>query len=366
MKKKLASWTMAHFAVDMSCFYILYRGVETLYHTNEAGTMMLSVAIMLYNCIAFGLQMVFGSLADKHPRIEQVIGAIGLECMLFPLTVIWVSKNAIASWGSLIICALLNAAFHVGGGMDVLKRSNGKVAPSGIFVSSGAIGVLFGTLYGKTGNGALFPMVVVVTASIFLFLSEKMCSTISISTPNKYEPPVSLAKFGVEIISVCLFAAIFIRSYAGIIWPNGFEKTGLLVLLPAVSSCLGKAFGGIVADKVGALETAVVSITMSIVLLFLSNDSWVIMGISIMLFNMAMPITLCGLATAMPNHLGFAFGLSTFALLLGYIAYAFGITTSNPYYIITILGITAIALMVLSLRKKQKNRSICGKKLMIS
>ena len=31
MKNSLASWTIAHFAVDMSCFYILYRGVEQLY-----------------------------------------------------------------------------------------------------------------------------------------------------------------------------------------------------------------------------------------------------------------------------------------------------------------------------------------------
>ena len=351
MKQRLASWTMAHFAVDMSCFYILFRGVETLYRTNEADIMTLSVAIMLYNCIAFGLQMALGSLADKHLKIEKIIGVVGLEFMLIPLAVIGVFPSERASWIALVICALLNAFFHVGGGMDVLKKSNGKIAPSGIFVSSGALGVVIGTLYGKTGNGALLPMALVAIASILLYFSTKKRSKNDIViSANK--PFTLLTKHGMGVITICLFIAVFIRSYVGIIWPIGFEKEGLLVLLPAVSSFLGKAFGGVVADRFGALETAVVSITMSIVLLFLTNDSWVIAGISIMLFNMAMPITLCGLASAMPNHLGFAFGLSTFALFLGCIAYAFGITTSNPYYIITILGITAIVLMALSLRRK--------------
>lgn len=356
MKTKLTSWTLAHFAVDMSCFYILFRGVETVYRTNEPDLLAIGIAIMVYNCIAFGLQMVFGSLADKHPRIEKAIGKVGLVFMLIPLTIIWISQSITASWIALILCALLNAAFHVGGGMDVLKKSEGKIAPSGIFVSSGALGVILGTLYGKTGDGALLPMSIVAAASILLFITTRK-QTVE-GNPLQINPMTPLTKYGVGAITLCLFIAVFIRSYAGIIWPIGFERAGLLILLPAVASCFGKAFGGLVADRFGAMETAVVSLALSIVLMFLSGGSWVVTGVSIMLFNMAMPITLCGLATAMPKHPGFAFGLSTFALLMGYIVYTLTVSISivktNTLIIITILGIMAIILIALSLRKKSK------------
>lgn len=356
MKAKLASWTLAHFAVDMSCLYILFRGVETVYRSNEPYLMTIGIAFMIYNCLAFGLQMVFGSLADKHPRIEKAIGVVGLAFMLLPLAIIWISESKTASWIALILCALLNAAFHVGGGMDVLKKSNGKIAPSGIFVSSGALGVVLGTLYGKNSNGALLPVTIVIAATILLFLSSKKESN-HVETEQKKAFDM-LSKLGVAAITLCLFITVFIRSYAGIIWPIGFEKTGPLILLPAVSSCLGKALGGIIADRLGAKETAIVSLALSIVLLFLSQGSWLVTGVSILLFNMAMPITLCGLASAMPNHLGFAFGLSTFALLLGCITNSYGITNINPIYIITALGITAIILIALSLRSK-KSKTPC-------
>ena len=353
MKNRLASWTWAHFAVDMSCFYILYKGVETVYRADGADLATIGIAIMLYNCIAFGLQMVFGSIADRHPKVEKSIGAVGLAFMPIPLAIIWISQGAIASWIALVLCALLNAAFHVGGGMDVLKRSDGRIAPSGIFVSSGALGVILGTLYGKTGYGALLPMSIVVMATILLFLSTRKPADDD-AVPSK--PFAMLTKHGIGVIATCLFIAVFIRSYAGIIWPIGFEKTGLLILLPAVSSCLGKALGGIVADKAGAMETAIVSLALSVALLFLAGGSWILTGISILLFNMAMPITLCGLASAMPKHLGFAFGLSTFALLLGYMAYTQIAFNDNPFinskYIITILEIVAIILIALSLRSK--------------
>ena len=350
MKNRLASWTWAHFAVDMSCFYILYRGVETVY---RADLTTIGIAIMLYNCIAFGLQMVFGSIADRYPKIEKAIGVVGLAFMPIPLAIIWISQGTTASWIALTLCALLNAAFHVGGGMDVLKKSNGRIAPSGIFVSSGALGLILGTLYGQTGHGALLPMSIVIMATILLYLSVRKPSD-----ENPSVPFTMLTKHNVGVIAAFLFIAVFIRSYAGIIWPIGFEKTGLLILLPAVSSCLGKALGGIVADRMGARETAIVSLALSIVLLFLSHGSWVVTGVSILLFNMAMPITLCGLASAMPNHLGFAFGLSTFALLLGFITFTFGIININPNYIITLLGIIAILLIALSLRS-HKSKPLC-------
>jgi hypothetical protein len=94
-----------------------------------------------------------------------------------------------------------------------------------------------------------------------------------------------LGEAGMGIIVGCLFVAVFIRSYAGFIWPLGFEKTGYLILVPAAASFMGKALGGVIADRLGPLETAEISLLLSVGLFLLGNGSWVIMGISIMLFN---------------------------------------------------------------------------------
>ena len=297
MKNSLASWTIAHFAVDMSCFYILYRGVEQLY-------------------AAMRLQILFGTLTDRFPKLEKIIGIEGLDCMLVPLIIIWISQGPVSSWTSMIIAAVLNAAFHVGGGVNVIRRSAGKMAPSGIFVSSGALGVITGTIYGASGHGALLPVFIVLIAIIMVFLMtdnwaqdlimyyEREEKGDKLVAPVREYMRFNVLRAGSLAAVICLFFAVFIRSYAGFIWPLGFEKTGMLIILPAAASCLGKALGGIIADRLGAVETATVSLVLSMVLFLTGNGSWFMMGLAIMLFNMAMPITLCGLVAAMPENVG--------------------------------------------------------------
>ena len=367
MGNRLVSWTVAHFAVDMSCFYILYRGVESLY--SAAGTdninETLAIAILLYNVLAFGLQVIFGAISDRFPKLEKIIGLEGLDFMLIPLIIIWISQGAAASWISMITAAVLNAAFHVGGGVNVIRRSAGKIAPSGIFVSSGALGVIAGTIYGSSGHGALLPIFIVLVAIVMVFTTtENWAQDVimyykrgekgeKIVSPVREYIRFDLLKAGGLTAVICLFFAVFIRSYAGFIWPLGFEKTGLLILLPAVSSCLGKALGGIAADRLGARETAAVSLVLSMALFIAGSGSWPIMGLSIMLFNMAMPITLCGLTAAMPDNVGFAFGLSTLALLMGYVISTFiYLGDLDPRYVVFGLGIIA-AVLIISVMKRR-------------
>lgn len=369
MKNSLASWTIAHFAVDMSCFYVLYRGVENLYAavSMTGAYSRLGIAILLYNIIAFGLQIIFGALSDRYPKLEKIIGIEGLDCMLIPLIIIWISQGAAASWISMIIAAVFNAAFHVGGGVNVLRKSCGKVAPSGIFVSSGALGVAAGTIFGASGHGALLPIFIVLVAIAMVFLTTDNWAMDRVNFERrgekgeKFPAPVidyirfDMVKVSVGIASLCLFLGVFIRSYAGFIWPLGFEKTGYLVLLIPVASCLGKTLGGVAADRIGSVETASVSLVLSMILFLTGSGSWVMMGLAILLFNMAMPITLCGLVSAMPDNVGFAFGLSTFALLLGYVAYLLiPVPEAEISYIVAFLGIAAVVLIAVSLKRKNR------------
>ena len=52
-------------------------------------------------------------------------------------------------------------------------------------------------------------------------------------------------------------------------------------------------------------------------LCFLLGNHPVFGILALFLFNMTMPVTLCAMADLMPKHPGFAFGLTTLALLVG-------------------------------------------------
>ena len=371
MKNSLTGWTIAHFAVDMSCLYIAFRGVGTIYaaldwtgfYQREA------VAFLLYNILAFGLQAVIGAMADRWPKLQKIVGIEGADLMLIPLILIWIWRTEFVSWLALIIAGVLNSCFHVGGGIDVLRRSEGRVTPSGIFVSSGALGVVTGTVLGRSGQGALLPILILLVAIIMLYLTTDNWakdviadSKAGIRGWNVREPQENYVRFDLLRRSVapglaiaCMFFAVLIRSYGGFIWPMGFEKTGYLILLVPVASCLGKALGGVFADWFGALETAAVSLMLSAVLFFTGDGSWVLMGIAMMLFNMAMPITLTGLVAAMPENPGFAFGLSTLALLLGYILlYVIDPGRIDMRYLTLILILAAAVMIAAVLRGKRK------------
>ena len=83
--------------------------------------------------------------------------------------------------------------------------------------------------------------------------------------------------------------------------------------------------------------------------------SWIVMGLAVMFFNMAMPVTLVGLVSAMPDNVGFAFGLSTLALLAGYLVYAFvRLQEAEVSYVVAFLGIAAVVLIAASLRRKNR------------
>ena len=92
-------------------------------------------------------------------------------------------------------------------------------------------------------------------------------------------------------------------------WKTDFNL--LLMLTSAV--VLGKAFGGILADKFGWIKIAIPALIISAPLLFL-GPNYVALGIlGAFLFNFTMPVTLTALANTLPGKSGFAFGLTTLA-----------------------------------------------------
>ena len=295
-KYSLISYTYAHLAVDLGCFYLLFH-----YDYTDA-----ILIYLLYDLIAFGLQFLFGALLDKYYKLP--LGIIGIIFVI--LTFFLPSPLRI------IVCGIGNALFHIEGGRDSIQYSNGKYARLGIFVSSGTIGITLGKYLGLNYANTI-PLILLAVAFILCLLIKKTELKL---TYNREKNPSYL------IIILALFI-IFIRSLGGISASYLTDN----VVLSCIVITLGKALGGILADKFGAKRVIILSYIIAIATLSLGNNSTLIL-IGIGCLNISMPISLGILARQFPAHPGFAFGLSTLALILGALP-SFYISLNNPYLI---------------------------------
>ena len=320
--RRLTIWTTAHFAVDFGCFLVLFGGLKQVYTgSGTVGLESVTVGFLLYNILAFGLQAAIGQFCDEYIKWRQWAGRGGILLVAAAMIPAMAASGlgiAWMAWLAMILAALGNAAFHVGAGRDVLVHSGGRMADNGIFVSSGALGVGIGTILGATGSlWVMFAEACFLcclsagcgkhmTADSLAGDSTDRCSQFYIVKEQSFLTAVGL-----------LFLIIVLRAFAGANIPLEWERTGLLVLLPSAASCLGKAAGGIAGDRFGAGHTGVLSLIVSLPLILFGGANPVLSLIGILLFNMTMPVTLCALADLMPKNPGFAFGLTTLALLAG-------------------------------------------------
>jgi len=317
---------------------------------NQDSLETITLGILTYNTIAFGLQPIFGYIADTYKNIP--IAAIG--CMLLIIGLLFIKYP----WAALSIMGIGNACFHVGGGIDSLKYSNGKMARSGIFVSSGALGVSLGGLAGKSTMIPLYlPVVLLILCLIAISIFSSPDSDKQYKAPDfKISNPIH--SFGM-IIALCFFS-IVIRSYAGSIIPMDWKTTMFLSVLPSIGACVGKASGGILADRLGARNVGVFSLLASVPCLVFGHGLPWICFIGILLFNMSMSITLCTIASLLPSNPGLAFGITTLALLCGSVPMFF-FTVPGASIVIAVLTILSSILLyhaVINHKEKENEKNI--------
>lgn len=296
------TYTFSHFCVDFACFFMLFYSL----FRQDYAICVVTIGFLLYNVIAFGLQPIIGYICDIKKHIPA--GLIGCLTVLAGILLIELP------WASLILCALGNACFHVGGGIDSLVYSNGKMFRSGLFVSSGALGVVLGTIYGKGES---------ITIVIPVIMLALCCLLIIFFAPVR-KPDYKALRFSNTSVTLSFafvlllcFVSIVIRSYVGSITPIVWKTTIFLTVLPAIGACIGKASGGFLADIFGAKNVGVVTLFASIPFLLFGSSQVVPCMIGIILFNMTMPITLCAIANKLPDNPGLAFGATTLCLLCG-------------------------------------------------
>ena len=295
----LALYSLAHFWVDLSCALLLFR--------NLLGSGEWMLCVLLYNFCAFALQMPLGALADRLSR-NGLLAASG--CVL-------VAAAYLSPWGVLtaVTAGVGNALFHLGGGVDVLNRSEKRCAALGVFVSPGAFGLYLGTAWGKGVSTPLFigPAVLLVLAAAILSLSRRCFGSL-----RSENVPFDTAAPGGLWPMAPLFLVVVLRSYMGMNQAFSWKGAGHWALALTAALVLGKCAGGFLADRMGAVRASNLSLGLAAALYLLS--ALPLPGtLAVFCFNMTMPITLWAVAQVMPGAKGFTFGLLTFALFLGFL-----------------------------------------------
>lgn len=290
----MALYSLAHFWVDLSCAFLVFR---TLLDSGD-----LAMCLLLYNFCAFAMQMPLGLIADKLDR-NGLVAAVG--CLLVALA--YLSPIPLVT---AVVAGMGNALFHLGGGIDVLNGSRKKAAALGVFVSPGALGLFIGTAWGKGSVPALWvgPLGLVLLATAILTIAKGPSGNAPMDpTPVRGYAPL-----------LPLFAVVVLRSYMGMNQAFPWKGTGQWAVLLTLALVLGKTAGGFLMDKLGPRKASAASLLLAAVL-YLFCDVPVLGTIAVFLFNMTMPITLWAAARVTPGAKGFAFGLLTFGLFIGYI-----------------------------------------------
>ena len=264
-------YALVHMAMDLSCAFLVY--------TYVLGGEQWYLWLLLYNFCAFALQMPIGAAADRLDR-NSCVAVGGCAGVLAGLLL------GIAGFpaGAAVVAGIGNACFHVGGGIDVLNRSERRAAPLGIFVAPGALGIFLGTMLGRAGTeaavwigGLLILSAVVIRAAAG---REKLWLTsgnapFSFSVPSSSMPSSSVPSGRTLMAAACFLAAVILRSYSGMIqnfpWKETLAGSGLIlaglpfhvrgcggISLPGLSGCgdSGSIFLEYVhaADPVGCFE----------------------------------------------------------------------------------------------------------------
>jgi len=291
---ELLKQTFGHFCVDASCAAIVIHGTQSFWEATQF--------FVLYNFCAFCLQPLAGWIFDKVKRLRfqaYIITSLALLLIgFFPNLNVWMR---------VLLVGIGNCLFHVGAGTLVLESEKKKLAPLGIFVSSGAVGLFLGTIFAHTE-----------AVSVFLILCLIGLILLNMELPERLKNHRGKdTQWGiVALLGLC----IAIRSFMGFMPLTQFEKTTPILLMITLGVFIGKFLGGVLCDKFGIKKVVLVSTAVVIALFLFSFANPFLWTFVQMIVNLSMPITLYLMYRALPKYPGFSFGLAASCLVIGLLA----------------------------------------------
>lgn len=291
--------------------------------------------VILHNALAFALQSPLGLVLDRWQRPRL---AVCISLLMLAVSAVGFSYLPVAA---VILAGIANAFFHVGGGTISFQYSPGRAAIPGIFVAPGDIGLVAGVLLGT--YGVLHPMVTVP------FVLALAVITYLIPMPEvNYERSGQAENGYLEAVVLLIILCIAIRSLIGSVMVFPWKADMHLLLALSVAIAVGKAAGGVLADRLGWLRVPVTGLLVSAPFLAFGANSPALAISGMLLFQMTMPVTLIALYKVLPGRPGFAFGLTCLALMIGLLpAYTpMRILLSRNEVVLTVIILSTIGLIL--------------------
>jgi len=329
----IALYSFTHFTVDAACAFLLLGVLELNSH--------IILSLILYNASAFVLQAPLGFIVDRalNPKLAAILGLV----LVAVSYLFW--SNIFAA---LVIAGIGNALFHVGGGSLVLSLKNKKATYSGIFVAPGGIGLALGTYLAVSHlNLMIFPLAILILGFMLCFVETPMF--------NRKDERKNIAGYEVFLLFIIMIP-IIVRSVIGLSVEFPWKENQFLFLLLIAAIALGKAFGGILADKYGLIKIGVGGLLVSAPFLAFFPSIPVFGILGILIFNFTMPVTLIAILSVIPKYKGLSFGLASTALFIGSLPIIIGkdIGLMNDWVVFLFI-ISASMILFAGLRFKTKN-----------
>lgn len=303
--------------------------------------------ILLYNFCAFALQMPLGTMLDlqatKRMPGKSVVSLQAKGQWTERLPYVYAAAGVVLTIiGALthpVFLGIGNALFHVGGGVDVIREdfaNHWKGRALGVFVAPGALGLYVGSLVAKSDLLIRRGMIVIllggimfVVLALLALLLRTVKSKGNLATVDGYVECKSErgrcrggnlehGRMQVLILPVCCLLVVILRSYVGMAVSFPWKTTVMMGFLSVFAVVLGKMAGGFLAASLGMRKVMVFSLVVSAACFLLCK--YAVFGIAAQFFfNMTMPVTLYMLVEHYRRLAGFAFGLLTFGLFLGFL-----------------------------------------------
>lgn len=299
MNKKalfVGTYAFAHLVVDAACAFLMLNVLDSSQH--------LIVSLLIYNALAFVLQVPIGYMVDAflQPKLAALFGLL-------------LVASSFLCWNSLfpalILVGIGNALFHVGGGSLILSLEAKRATFSGLYVAPGGIGLVFGTFLSTTSINVhllFFPLFLLLLCAALYF--------VQIPTFHRVKVIKKTSNWSLLIV-VLILIPIIVRSLIGLSFDFPWKENPMLLWFLTAAVAGGKIVGGVLADRFGLLNVGVGGMLFAAPLLAFFHIIPLLGLLGVFLFNFTMPVTLIAIFSLMPNRKGLTFGLTTAALFIG-------------------------------------------------
>lgn len=393
-KALIAVYSVQHFCVDFVCAAAMYA---VFMKTGHAFLYML-----LYNFCAFALQLPFGVVLDavckEKDGDRSALACAGIGILL----------TGIGAFVHPVLLGIGNALFHVGGGVGTIRKDTEEKMKGrglGVFVAPGAIGLFFGAFCSaQTRLAFCLAATAVALAGCILVIMQDMtkkaagdglknhadtrtfqAAACAGSSQTRFDGIPSCKGSVTEIKMVrdtdaadanaddaklhkkcavkagtphgtiglllagCM-AVVMLRSFVGLAIAFPWKTAFAVTLANVLAVALGKTAGGFLGARIGLFRAALFSLVLSGVCFCFSQ--WAVTGIlAVFFFQMTMPLTLYLLVRQMPQMPGFAFGILTFGLFIGFLPVCFGAYGMTHYQLVGVICCICAALLFIGMQK---------------